>query len=621
MKPGALGVAARGALLALGASVILAGCRSSSVARPLVNECTEEFECANTASCDSELGRCVRERAEAPYDYALQVLTVGNGQGLVPRTFDTRRRLDQSVVFDRPLRVRRAVQVTGQVSASLPGPMGEPTPTPFEAELAFFPKNVPDYLAPALSVFTYFTNQGQTFTASLSPDTLYDVQVIPLGKLASEHVPPRRFALDTARPPRELTYPPLTALQGRIVPEMQPPPGEDSPLRGMRARLQRRDDGSVVSSVQALDRQGYYTLVVANDAERPFDLSEHELVLDLLGENQPWTATLAIDGLKSLEQGMLSTATIPSIPALAPLLIEVTARSGGRAVASDVTFVSTFQAPEGEPVVPGRDWCRLRSPSTLTFRCRAEQSVTVREPTEVRLFPGYYQLIVRPSGQGSGGVPLATFSQPGSVLPQREGEVQGPLRIELDPAQTYQGRILSPLGEPMPQVTLTATALNLLDPELGLLAAYNRSSETVSNRRGIYRLPVDYGSYDLIATAPEGTGFPTYCSPNRLLSRDDPTTVDIVFGSPVVAEGRVVDEQGSPVFPARVEAFAIVEDESGERALRIARAESNDAGVFVLYMPSRIEDGRQAPVLSMDGGVGLDAGVQPLLGDDAAPQR
>lgn len=603
------------------ASLLVAGCRSSSVTRPLNNECTEEFECADTESCDPELGRCVRARAEAPYDYALQVLTVGNGRGLVPRTFDTRRQLDQAVVLENPLRVRRAVQVTGQVIASLPMAMGERKPTAFEAELAFFPQNVPEYLAPALSVFTYYTNDGQTFTASLSPDTLYDVQVIPLGKLASENVPPRRFALDSARPPQQLTYPPLTPLRGRILPEMQPPPGEDSPLYGLRVRLQRKDDDSVVSSVQALDRQGYYELLVEGGPENPIDLSAHELVLDLFGESLPWTATLAIDGLKLLADGMLSTVTIPNIPSAAPLLIEVTARAGGRPVASDVTFVSTFQPPPGEPVIPGRDWCRLRSPGSVTFSCRAEQSVTVTQTTEVRLLPGHYQLIVRPSGGGGAGVRLATAQRQESVLPQRDGEVQGPVRIELDPALTYQGKIVSPLGEVMPQVTLTATALNLPDRTFGLLAAYNRSSETVSNRRGVYQLPVDVGSYDLVATAPEGTGFPSYCAPNRFLSPSDPANVDITFSSPVVAQGRVVDEQGSPVFPARVEAFAIVEDESGERALRIARAESNDAGQFVLYMPSRIEDGKRAPVLSMDGGVELDARVQPLRGDDAAAQR
>lgn len=583
--------------------LLTAACTHAPPIEPVANSCTQNFECASSDRCDRELGRCVSPQADRPYPFVVQVVTDGDREELVARTWNQPQILREAPDLG-DLRVRDAVRIDGRVIGSVGAP-------PLQAEVAFFPRRAAPYLSPTLSAFTHLEKGEHVFTAQLDPNTTYDVRVVPLGRSDSRRYPPHPFVVstETSDLTESLVYPQTVAFSGFLLEETPLPSGTPSRLADFTVRLRERASMGFVSSVGRIDEDGRYELYVVPEVLA--DLSKYELVLDLLPGGQPWLTTLAIDGERLRADAPL---TIPDVPERVRFAINPLTQSDTLVPSAEFTFISDFQPPSDQAVRPQRDWCRLRASSNVSFRCSTQVTFAVNGEDELSLLPGYYEIFVSPNVDVRSANRVAAQRRTESILPQPDNLVQGPVTYELESSELYTGRVISPLREPMPLVTVTAYALNLADKELGDVAAYNRTSQAVSDAMGRYSLAVDVGSYDLIAAAPEGTGFSWYVAPNRQLTGENPT-VSIPMTAPVVARGRVVDERGEPVFQARVEAFAIVEDQTGERALRIARTESSDAGTFALFLPPRIKHDPEPLAGGLDGGValtsGLDAGVQP----------
>lgn len=586
----------RAALVAL---VLVAACSDSSLPEPVVNSCLQDFECLDGELCERTLGRCVAERASAPYPYVVQVVTNDNADGLVERTLSARRTLERSLELG-PLAVPRAVRVRGSV-------LPPDAPDPIPAEIAFYPQSDMSYLAPARSVFTRVEGTRHMFTASLDPNTTYEVRVIPLST-ASRRYPPSSFTISTQTSPLEqpLALPTSVSFSGRLLPETSPPPGQRSPLVNLRVRMRAKESGEFVSSVTTLGEAGEYTLYIAPKVLST--LAEHELVLDLNDlDRPPWVTTLAIDGVSLRNNAAI---TIPNLPVRTQVRVRVQSELGGD-LAADLTFLSSFQPPPNELPMTTRDWCRPKPSNNVVFRCATREAIAFGGPEKVvELLPGYYEIFVSPNSPIGASERATTKRFEGNVIPTEDGMPSGPVSFDLSAAELYTGAVQGPQRQAMPLVSIAANALNIPN-EREPTAAYNRTSEVVSGAKGEFRLPVDIGSYDLVATPPEGTGFPWFVYPNRFVSNApaESRAFAIDIAAPVVVRGRVVDAQNRPIYSANVEAFLILQNGGSERALRIARTTSSDAGTFALLMPPSIKQDFLPNAL--DGGVPLDAGSAP----------
>lgn len=599
---------ARALRLALG--LLLTGCAGESEPLVILNRCTGDDACRAPDRCDLSLGICVRENTEEPYPLLLRISPGEGSASLSPRT------LAQPLLTDAlslpPTVLSAAVLVTGRVLKA-----GDDTSTAGgrEAELVFTPKGASMQQAerPA-SVITQRTNEnGLAFRATLEPDTTYEVRVLPLGS-DSTQLPPRTFTLTTGSSGamHDFVYDALASFPGALRDES----GRLQKGRKLRMRAQRT--GEVVSSLGTVGEDGRFELFVAPSVLE--ELLDHDLEIGLEQTYAAFGVTMTVDGSR-LHPG--SAVVVPAIPE--PVLfigrVEVDANTGVRS--ADVTFSSSFDRP-GAPSL--YDWCRARTGGSASqpFRCRADLRVSVGPEATVRvkLYPGFYSLYITPNTADSPGAPrLATTAVPNvlGVQAQPDGGAQAGEALTVKHAVPYRGYVTDNGGRRMPSIQVTARALGLVG-DLDRVAAFNRSTEALSDSRGNFELPVDTGYYDVLGIPPEGSGYAWTCWPNRRVPEEGAKLFELKLRAPVTVRGTVVGDDGRAVPGARVEAFAIVKQLLGDttRALSIGQATSSDAGVFVLHLPPRIgeppepEDGGTPDAGRDAGGGGLDAGLGDL---------
>ncbi|MET0341168.1 MAG: hypothetical protein ABW252_09205 [Polyangiales bacterium] len=587
---------------------MLASCSSDiEPAQPLLNQCTQQFECGVKDVCDPELKLCVRERADAPYPVAFQVVPSEASGALVDRlTLDTQQL--QSRLALGEVRVPKAVVLSGRVMSDN---------TAREATLTFVPRGGRPYLSAPISAQTLPLGGGELrFRARLAPNAQYDVRVYPVGTDAAQ-LPPHTFEVATSAGDGQvdLTYGGdlRQAFRGKLLDV------NAVPQRGRKLRLREKVGGETVSSLGTVEPDGSFVLYTKSDvlAHR----SDHELQVGLEARREPWLTSLAVDGARLRPD---SNVIVPAIPAPVRFIagVEVDERASAA-----VTFRSRFVPPSEQARVNGRDWCRASLDAGIV--CTAALTVPLayemsdasvpQRPADRRvmvdLIPGDYQVFVRPVNEGNE-VPAAGTTELDtlSIESQPDAGAQSGYSFGLGTAKTYSGRVRSPLGKPMPFVTITAQALGLpgSPSEVGEVGRYNRTAEALSDRDGEFRLSVDLGYYDFVSTPPAGSGFAWSLWANRIIDDVVADLAPIAPDAPVIATGTLLTSDGMPIGEARIDAFAVVRDlrTDGQRAVRIGQAVSNDAGVFVLHLPARVLDdpGRDA---GMDGGVGdLDAGVR-----------
>jgi hypothetical protein len=595
---------------------LLGACGDDDLASaPLLNRCTQAFECTRDDRCDVQLGICVRDQVERPY--SLAVLVIPNEATFTRTSREAPMFLGGSSFDD--LRVRRAVPVTGSILDRAGGT--------FDAEVAFVPRAT-SLLSEGVSSFTRRAGDSYTFSAALAPDTRYDVRVFPLGQ-ESERLPPRTFTLDTftASQRIELSYPELEARPAVLLDENgKPPPA------GSRLRLRNRMSGEIVSSIgKPSSTEGRFDIDAPSEVFEA--LGEHELVLEVPYGDAPQSVAIVFDGELLVAGARLTMPVLPT-PVLYTFNVEIAGLDDTPPVNADATFVSAFPLPNASGDVRGRDWCRLKLPGSArgTFTCsETVQTSVVGTAGSVRLLPGDYQIYVAPSGGLNDPLRVATFQYPEQITTQDNGAAQGPQAIPLRPAAVYSGRVTSPTGAAMPSVTITANALgSALD--LGEIARYNRTAERVSDRRGRFQLAVDTGFYDLVAAQPEGSGFAWVLNYNRRVDLgQEAATMDTMLAitpqTPVIARGTVITEGSAseparPLSQARVEAYAVVPNlESGEnRTVRIASTRTNESGEFALALPpyigeppttsSSVDAGFGRSFDNIGANEGLDAGAR-----------
>ncbi|HVZ36968.1 MAG TPA: hypothetical protein VG963_31295 [Polyangiaceae bacterium] len=610
------------------ATLVLLGCADREATKPALNRCAQDFECGEPYRCDAKLGICYQLEATRPFPLALEITPDANGgAGLVARwTVETG--TATGIPTNGRISIPRAVLVTGNVNGTrLDGRMGT-----IEAEVAFVPvpATAKPYLTHNISVLTQpqMDESGQTinsFSARLEPDTDYEVLVFPLGP-ESVAFPPGMFALRTGttdRPNVPFDY----GAQDLVLFNATMADENDNPVpSGFKLRLQDKKTGQVVSSLgttgkrltsaedgsaKEVDAIGAFSLRAPRSVLDT--LSSHELVLGLETVLAPWLVAIAFDGAGLRQDAKI---TMPELPTAVPLRGSVEVNGSGTKVSGDVTFLSTFPLPITTGDVRGVDWCRLREPGSPqnTFHCSASVTTSVGSDGQLStsLLPGDYHVFVTPTSGIDPFRRVATTSQEFQIETQYDGGFQGPYTFGVAGAASYRGHVVSPRGNAMPLVAVTANALGIRY-DLDEVARHNRTAEAVSDAHGAVELTVDEGYYDLIAVPPEGSGFAQCLLYNRRIGKagEFPPSGAIEPQLPVLARGSLQTEDGRPVSNAHVDAFAIVPslEPEGARAVRVAQATSDDAGTFTLLLPPYIG---VSPREADAGDAGFDDGAVDL---------
>jgi hypothetical protein len=357
--------------------------------------------------------------------------------------------------------------------------------------------------------------------------------------------------------------------------------------------------GAVISSTNISGSDG----VVELRAD-PDDLARGYEVLLGVSRTSPWLVTIRADPKRlAVGGGNQPTLTVPSLPKEVPYEGRVAMPDGvfeQLVEPTELVFVSSFPVPPLGTPSGDRDWCRtLRSDDKLPpFACATEISTTT-DPDgtfSISLLPGSYSVYARPSGTSPAGQEVRTvLLQPVLVQSPGSGAPQSGQQIDLLPAVPYSGRVVSPTGRSGPDVTVRAEAL---DPggdldNVGPVARYARTVETVTDERGEFRLGVDLGYYDLsVRPAPE-SGFAWNYVTNRAITQGDVSGAvlgKLVLQSPMRYAGTVRNDSGAALGGATVEAYAFVRAPDGsKRAVRVASAQSADDGRFELLLPPRVD--------------------------------
>jgi hypothetical protein len=564
------------------------------------NVCARDADCAqanvvaeSSAICNPITARCEHPRATEPYPLILQVSLDSKLGSRVPRYSREAERLTTRI-DNAVLSVPDAVALTGAIRQ--PASTGQGF---VQAAVTFTPvTSTAGY--PVLSVTEYTSPLEDDATSNLrtllDPGLAYDVRVQPL-KADSERLPPKTLTglrFDDAQSPRlDLTYPEVTDLTLRIV------DGQGNPQKDAYVRLVDRTTKAVISSTNRSLEDGLVVLHAESDRL----MAGFEILLGFAMGN-PWLEQLRADPAR-LEQGLDGGAPVLVVPTL-PDKVTYEGRLGmpadlqGQNVdPSELVFVSTFPAPISGGNTADRFWCRsTRVADPLPpFVCFAEISAATDDKGQfsVKLLPGEYRVYARPSGGADDATAVRTVLLE-DVLVQRpspDNSLQSGQLIQLEKAVGYTGLVVTPDRRFSPNVAVRADALDvrLASDEVGSVAHYARSIETITDMRGRFSIRIDEGYYDLSLRPSADTGFAWSHVPNRaVLARSGAYLGELALQSPVVYAGSVVGADGTAIESGTVDAYAVVQSLEGTpRAVRVATTQVDAEGHFELLLPPKME--------------------------------
>lgn len=573
------------AMGALCAWLMLAGCKEQPAKEPS-NECKRDSDCGTQARCEPELALCILDEVEKPYAIAIQVTTQGGAARKLRRqTFDGLT-LTQSKT-DLDLSIPSGMRVTGFV-----GTEGESAREPLEAEVTFTPITEQEGLPVSIvTVNSKPSNTESNVQVTLAPDTRYAVKVLPLGE-ASRKLPPSELILDTGKSDRfDLVFPVLDVFTGIIVDEAM------APATDRWVRIVSDEDGKVRSSIGVVDATGSVSLFV-----QPGVLAEGAYHFEIaLDTSLPFQSVIEVDRVRvDAEKG--NTLIIPEIPRFVTFVgfVEESADVDAKLAGTELTFVSNFPIPEAPGEVGNRDFCRstLLGDTLPPFKCRSVRRTTTDDEGRfsLPLLPGDYQVFLSPPKEGD--INRATTQESTAVIATQPADMpqQGQVYM-LSTGSRYPGAARAADGREMRNVAVRAIALGLpavLGP-FSAVAAYNRSSEALTDDDGQFVLAVDPGYYDLVARPPITSGFAWAYVKDVLVNSASGSLgpLTFLFQTPVLLAGTLQND-GVPEPMASIDAYAIVQGVDGKRALLIGQATTDELGRYSLLLPAEILSGQES---------------------------
>ena len=154
--------------------------------------------------------------------------------------------------------------------------------------------------------------------------------------------------------------------------------------------------------------------------------------------------------------------------------------------------------------------------------------------------------------------------------PKKGQDASRGVQLSLPTSAFLAGKVLTSASMPLSNATIEAHALGRPDAvELPhddrSVTNYNRSSETLTDSAGAFKLPVDLGSYDVVIKPLIESGFPWQVRTDvgvGLGARNDPAGNIIDMPSPVVVSGtlrypRRGEKAQATLAGAEIEAYAL----------------------------------------------------------------
>jgi hypothetical protein len=260
------------------------------------------------------------------------------------------------------------------------------------------------------------------------------------------------------------------------------------------------------------------------------------------------------------------------------------------------------------PVTLHSRWIALGGATPVRASFDATTSATYDKDAQalrfcVQAMEGEYDVVATPPP----GMQCALFAERIEIKkPEGHDAAEGRL-LSLPSTAYLTGKALTSAAMPLSSASIEAHALGSLGltdsielpPDDRSVTRYNRSSETVTDAGGGFKLPVDLGSYDVIAKPLAESGFPWSVRVDvgvGVGARKAPMTRNFDMLSPVVVNGslrylRRSEAAQATLGGAEIEAFALIRADSGERAVPIGKAMADADGRFMLLLPRSIEHG------------------------------
>jgi hypothetical protein len=560
------------------------------------NRCESTAACPAPSECSLEHGLCALDEPTIPYRMVLQVSNLGErAAGLRHYTFEAETL--ERTRSDRNLDVEAGVTVEGNVLGS--GAAGGPV----FAEVTFTLQGEQNGRVTPPVVVTTGSDANLPFnlSATLAPGLPHDVAIYPLGA-QSALLPPARTII-TPGQPFSFTYPELDELSGWLFDENETPRG------GLWLRVlagERRTPSDLPDEYQPEQVVSSLAIVGANQDGSDEDglarfvlkvlprvLGERDYVVQVnLSAERPWSTTVELDASR-IESAVDGRVYIPAEPARVHVENWVRTELGEAAAEANLVFESTYQVPTTPGTVNDRDWCRARrlGDRGTPFRCRTRITASTGGDGKfvLDLLPGDYKMYISPNREAettrlkmTSGFAVTVETRPGGGA--QTGQIHE-LRLE---AKRVIGSVQGFHG-PMPDALIRLLPLGgiaVTDVE-----AYNRSSDAVSDGRGEFIVPSDLGFFDIVARAPEGSGYASVYNANRHIVDDLPVGA-YVLPPPVLVSG-VVTVAGQVAPGARVDAYALVRalrQPGRTRGALIGSAVADTQGRYTLLLPPAVDD-------------------------------
>ena len=187
--------------------------------------------------------------------------------------------------------------------------------------------------------------------------------------------------------------------------------------------------------------------------------------------------------------------------------------------------------------------------------------------------------------------------------PDDQTDIAGGAALTLPNAAYLSGTLQTMGSAPLSGASVEAVALGRSDavtlpPDDPSVTRYNRTSQTTTGDDGMFKLPVDLGSYDILIKPPVDSGFPWQVSNDvnvGLGARKAPlSSGPINMPSPIVVTGSLrypggSDDAQATLGGAEIDAYAIIDYKHDnvvdKRAVAIGKATADDEGKFMLLLP------------------------------------
>lgn len=553
-------------------ALLLAACSfEGEVADRVENRCATQEDCAGSSTCDVGLGLCVTPSA-TPLRLALEITPMADALGRIPATH-----IVGPLAIGEPtqsdLILPAPISVFGKVRA--PGIEG-----PVQADIRFTRRDEFEPAPPrpqvSTSTLSATVEAADGMNADYSLDVLaerdFDVLVQPAGEHRASLPPLRRMVSipgggDLVR--LDFEYPDdMPTLEGIVVaphPEL-----DETPVGGVSVQAVEPATGKALSStaVTAMDGpgKGTFSLTLLPGVE--------DYVLRIWGgEDEPLFPTLLADPAYFFPDGEGAIRVL--VPATHPVCYRGRVEGPRGSVAGATISFRSVDVFDDTTGVIGSYATNGSTESDGVF--------------EVDILPGSYEVIVSPpsSAAGDPGVTVESMLRIEQPAPGTSCNV-GQL-FELPERAVLGGMVQSPGGEPVSGATVLAAALGRMGEVPA--ARFNRSNDAVTDPTGQFRLPLDFGSYDVVVKPPSESGFPWLIRPNMTFASSTTVRDSFELSAPLPLRGTVLSatEDGVPLAGAEIRAWGLVtEDDGFNRAVQIGRATTREDGSYTLLLPDRL---------------------------------